>query len=149
MDPVNEAEIWLQATLSAHPGVTSVFADRIWSQPGPRKKSNQAITTYPICTYSLETPYLDTTVNGPDTFWSRLLFKVCGIAEGNDQQEIANGSAQIYSALHDKFGETDKAVISACVRDRPYKEVEIKNSSEYLHLGGEYLIYISAKNVFE
>lgn len=143
MDVVSEAERWLQATLSADAGVTAVFGENIYRYPGPRYNEDIQRVTYPLLTYRFMYPSPDTIVVGSARFWSTVRFCVNGTVEGNDDTVLGVGAQAIYNAIHGKFGYTEGAVISGCYEDRPYQDVELMSSKQYIHKGGEYVILIN------
>jgi hypothetical protein len=142
-DVISEAEVWLRETLRNDADILSIFGDRIYSYPGPRYNNENDRIVYPILTYEFQYPKPDLHVVGAVRFWSTIRFIVRGTMKGNDQKEVAEGAQYIYNALQGKYGYTDGAIISACIEDRPYKEVELLNSTQYIHLGGEYEININ------
>jgi hypothetical protein len=143
-DVITEAEIFIRARLLASSAVTAVFSTRVFTNPGPRYNPDHTPVTYPILTYEFLYPTGDLILVGADRLWSSLRFLVRGIAEGNDSLGVGAGAAAIYNALHATSGYTaNGAVISSCIHDRPYKEVEVLSSTQYIHVGGEYLIDIN------
>ena len=143
MDVISEAERWLRTRLLSETSITDVFGDRVFSYPGPRYNEDNERITYPILTYEFMYPQPDTVLVGSTRFWSTLRFKVIGTTRGNDAIDIGVGAQAIYTSLQGKYGYTDGAVISGCYEDRPYQDVELMSSTQYIHKGGEYVILIN------
>jgi len=143
-DVITEAEIFIRSRLMAHAGVTSSFGTRVFTNPGPRYNPDNTAVTYPMLTYEFLYPSADLLLVGADRLWSELRFLVRGIDQGNDSLRVGMGAGYIYEALHGASGyTTNGALISSCIHDRPYKEVEVMSSTQYIHIGGEYLISIN------
>jgi hypothetical protein len=143
IDPITEAEIYIRTALMDNPTLVSIFSSFIGTHPGPRRESDGTPLTYPILTYTHIGGFSDTILVGGETFQSRLRFLIRGITDTNDQMLVSPGVVEIQRALHFTSGYTDNATISACYRDKPFKMIEITNSAEYIHLGGEYIIHIN------
>lgn len=143
MDVISEAERWLKTTLTSDADVTAVFGDRVYSYPGPRYNDENERIPYPILTYRFMYPQADTIVVGSSRFWSTLRFCVEGVVKGNDSRDIGVGAQAIFNALQGKYGYTEGAVISGCWEDRPYMDIELMSSTQYIHKGGEYIILIN------
>lgn len=143
IDPVTEAEIYLQSVLSAHSGVTAVFGNRIYAHPAPRTDQSGNLVEYPILTYTYLNSDDDLMLVGATTFWSTLRFLVRGITDTNNQLALRDGVAAIYEALHATSGYTNNATISACYRSKPFSMPEVTNSIHYIHRGGEYILHLN------
>lgn len=143
-DVISEAEIFIKNRLLAKASVVAVVGERVFTHPGPRYSETADRTTYPIITYDFLYPSNDTLLVGSDRFWSTLRFLVRTIDKGNSSRNGAEGAAAIYEALHGTSGYTPNgAVITSCIQIQPYKETEVMSSTQYIHLGGEYLININ------
>lgn len=140
IDEITEAQIWLQATLSADPTVASVFGTNVGQNPLPRESA------YPRLTYNCLTPQNDLILVGSDIYYASLRFVVRGIVKGNSTYAIKDALAAMHTAIHAKYGFTDDAYIVSCVRVRPYHLPEISDSIEYTHQGGEYLIRLRPRD---
>lgn len=143
MDVISEAEVWIRQTLLDNPNIVTVFGQRVFSHPGPRYNQDDTRVQYPICTYEFMYPQPDLRVVGAERFWSEIRFLVRGIMKGNDATTLGAGAAAIFESLNGAWGSTDGAIITSCVQDRPYKDIEILVSTQYIHLGGEYVIQIN------
>lgn len=140
IEPVTEAEIWLQSVLNADASVLAVFAERITTHPAPRDSG------YPILTHFCLTPEDNLILVGGDIYWATLRFLIRGIALGDDRLTLRPGVAAMHAALHNKRGETAVAFIESCIQIRPFTMLEMADSIEYYHVGGEYQIKVRAKD---
>jgi hypothetical protein len=124
------ANEWLYATLSADAALMAIVSDRIYEYPAPKS------ATYPLVAFQFQDGQ-DLMVVNAMRVWSNLLYLVRGVSKSDSAVEVKNIADRIEAVLHRAGG----SGVAACMREAPFRMVEVIDPVKYQHMGGLYRIY--------
>lgn len=134
----NATEQWLNTTLKADAGLTTVVSTRVYNTRRP------AGSLLPCVIFQLQAPGVDFIVVGGARVWSPLLYLVTGLAEQASYEGVlATIADRIDAALSIKSGTNAAGTVHTCLRERAFQFVEIVDGREFRRLGGLYRIQVS------
>lgn len=126
---------WIEATLSAASAVTDLVGTRIYADVAPPN------IEYPFVVYQLQSPDDVRGVSSARILTSTL-YVVKAVSIGTNFNALQPVVEAIDGVLHQASGPVTGGQVLACVRERPFRLVEVNEGNTYRHLGGEYRIQV-------
>ena len=148
-DELAIVDSWIASTLAANATITSLAGSRIYLEAAPT-----TVEVYPFIVYQMETAEDLRVVNG-FRVWTDTVYIVKAIAQTSTYTDMVDIGAAIDAALTSSVGGsvsipnpggagTFDGMTFACIRERPFRLLEIDQGVAYRHVGGAYRIYAQA-----
>jgi hypothetical protein len=130
------AETWLYSKLSADATLLGLVSTRIYGYVAPPQ------TTYPLVIYQYQAGH---DVGGVSAvrIMSQEVYVVKAVGRDTSFSTLKPIAKRIDELLHRASGSTADGQVLACVREQPFRMVEVEDGIEYRYLGGIYRIFVA------
>lgn len=129
-------ESWLYDCLSGDATLTGLVGSRIVDRIAERGQD------YPLVVFQFQGGH-DVMGVAAARLLGQEVFLVKAVGRAPSYATLKPIAKRIDELLHKAHGETDDGKVRACVREQPFKMVELIDGIEYRHLGGLYRLYMA------
>ncbi len=136
--PETRAERYLYLNLTTDATIAGIVGNRVYSHVAPA-----TVTTYPLIVFQKLASLDDTHGNASHIIWSRMVYLVKAITEGDSATSLQTLVDRMMTVLHATHGATPDARVDYCVRKRPFRMVTQENNRNFQHLGGEFELAVA------
>ena len=127
-------ETWIYGTLADDATLDSLGVTGVYSYMAPED------ATYPFILFQQQASS-DVNAVGPNRIMAQTVYVIRAVTDGALSSVVAINT-RIDNLLQAQNGSNVNGTVIACMRERPFVQVETVEGRSYRHLGGIYRIYV-------